>query len=637
MSVKQKIAKSLLNVGKNIANKARRKKTSKPSGPLNMKGVKGDGGKAMAQQGGDAQKRASLEKFQRKQAQLRKGKETTLSGGARKAQPPKMERTLSGGQRPAPPKKPKAKAKAKTETPDTKKPAAKKPSRAREILTKQRRLRDLPKDTARAVVKSPKLVKPAAKLVKPAAKIAGKAIVPVQIAAQALKGRKMAGDDSYRREVLDSYRGGARGVLDEPLPDSDGDGIPDVFSASNIGRAAMAGLDPVGSAAASFQTAKEVIDFNRGDDPEFGPDQGSADSRFNTEFQKQRGQALRDAYDSSILSGIRPADRALFAGAADDAEFKDAEEKRFATAPRSYKALLERQGQQLADRLKREGKVVFGKKEREAFVKAQKSGELVEMFDEDGDGKLSKEERKKFFLAGPEGFVAKAGLATEGLPKTGAADYGEAITRDAIFGETPPVMLDPSNLEDEVEGSGEVEVEETGLPPMTEVDVDDPEGGVTPTAIVEELKRKEEEDKKRKRAVELGLRPQDFANDATFLAAIDRKEARVKREAGQPERGSALAGSVGGLNAPSRQLMSDRGRYLKEARALERDGYRTEAGKLRMMAALSREPRIKSQEFRRREAEERRKLREEQERALADKQTNDALVEKGADNIKTLS
>ena len=400
----------------------------------------------------------------------------------------------------------------------------------------------------------------------------------------------------------------------------------------------MAGLDPVGSAAASFETAKEVLDFNRGDDPEFGPDQGSADSRFNTEFQKQRGQALRDAYDSSILSEIRPADRALFAGAADDAEFKDAEEKRFATAPRSYKAILERQGQQLADRLKREGKVAFGKKEREAFVKAQKSGELVEMFDEDGDGKLSKEERKKFFLAGPEGFVAKSGLATEGLPKmkyTAPRTFAEPITRDAIFGETPPVMLDPSNLE--VDGSGEVEVEETGLPPMTEVDVDDPEGGVTPTAIVEELKRKEEEDKKRKRAVELGLRPQDFANDATFLAAIDRKEARVKREAGQPERGSALAGSVGGLNAPSRQLMSDRGRFLKEARALERDGYRTEAGKLRMMAALSREPRIKSQEFRRREAEERRKLREEQERALADKQTNDALVEKGADNIKTLS
>tara|TARA_Y100001972_G_scaffold125393_1_gene176506 strand:+ start:3562 stop:5232 length:1671 start_codon:yes stop_codon:yes gene_type:complete len=556
MSVKQKIAKSLLNVGKNIANKARRK-----------------------------------------------------------AQPPKMERTLSGGQRPASPKKPKAK----------------KPSRAIEVLTKRRRLRDLPKDTARAVVKSPKLVKPAAK-------IAGKAILPVTIAAQALKGRKMSGDDSYRREVLDSYRGGARGVLDEPLPDSDGDGIPDVFSASNIGRAAMAGLDPVGSAAASFETAKEVLDFNRGDDPEFGPDQGSADSRFNTEFQKQRGQALRDAYDSSILSEIRPADRALFAGAADDAEFKDAEEKRFATAPRSYKAILERQGQQLADRLKREGKVAFGKKEREAFVKAQKSGELVEMFDEDGDGKLSKEERKKFFLAGPEGFVAKSGLATEGLPKmkyTAPRTFAEPITRDAIFGETPPVMLDPSNLE--VDGSGEVEVEETGLPPMTEVDVDDPEGGVTPTAIVEELKRKEEEDKKRKRAVELGLRPQDFANDATFLAAIDRKEARVKREAGQPERGSALAGSVGGLNAPSRQLMSDRGRFLKEARALERDGYRTEAGKLRMMAALSREPRIKSQEFRRREAEERRKLREEQERALADKQTNDALVEKGADNIKTLS
>ncbi len=506
MSVKQKIAKSLLNVGKNIANKARRKKTSKPSGPLNTKGVKGDGGKAMAQQGGDAQKQASLEKFQRQQAQLRKGKETTLSGGARKAQPPKMERTLSGGQRPAPPKKPKAKA--KTETPDTKKPAAKKPSRAREVLTKRRRLRDLPKDTARAVAKSPKLVKPAAKLVKPAAKIAGKAIAPLTILAQASKARKMAGDDSYRREVLDSYRGGARGVLDEPLPDSDGDGIPDVFSASNIGRAAMAGLDPVGSAAASFKTAKEVLDFNRGDDPEFGPDQGTPDDRFNMAFQQQRGQALRDAYDTSVLKGIRPADKTLFAGAADDAEFKDAEEKRFATAPRSYKALLERQKQRLADRLKREGKVVFGKKEREAFVKAQKRRwRLVEMFDEDGDGKLSKEERKKFFLAGPEGFVAKAGLATEGLPKMSGATprtFAEPITRDAIFGETPPVMLDPSNLEDEVDGSGEVEVEETGLPPMTEVDVDDPEGGVTPTAIVEELKRKEEEDKKENVLLSLG-------------------------------------------------------------------------------------------------------------------------------------
>ena len=217
----------------------------------------------------------------------------------------------------------------------------------------------------------------------------------------------------------------------------------------------------------------------------------------------------------------------------------------------------------------------FSEAERKEFVQRYKSN----AFDADGDGRTSFNE------------VIDA-LRSEGQ----GVGYGP-MAMPAL--DTPEEKA-PDTPEKKVEGSGEVEVEETGLPPMMEVD-DEP---------FEEEKKEETPKTPEQIRKEIiaegrlaGLRTKDFRSYGGFKVATDIAAGR------RPARGAtALTGSVGGLNAPSRQLMSERGRLNKAKRDLLRDGFTGAAQQVALQAALLNEPTLKSQSER--IAEEERKKRQ---------------------------
>ena len=76
---------------------------------------------------------------------------------------------------------------------------------------------------------------------------------------------------------------------------------------------------------------------------------------------------------------------------------------------------------------------------------------------------------------------------------------------------------------------------------------------------------------------------------------LDKLEAMQRRPFGS---NTALQGSVGGLKDAPRALGTQAGRLRREARALERRGYRREAGGLRAAAAMTGEPSISTPAYR---------------------------------------
>lgn len=429
-----------------------------------------------------------------------------------------------------------------------------------------------------------------------------------------------------------------------------------LLSPENLGRAAEAGvLNPAESAYASFKAAQLMSQDPAGDFLKSAAEAGKSKAEIQSEsfaratqkLARLRGDAVRDKYTSKMDPQFRPSgdDDAFFAGRVGDLEFAAAEQDEFSTAPKTYAALVESRRsddetikekamareRKVADLQGREprsweelkkipqiasksGKISFDENDRRAFLQAAQSGQLLEMFDADGDGKLSREERGKFFLSNDEGFRSKAqsaGIYADAMPPT---DPEEA-----------PLGIDPN--------TGDPIMPEYTLPPPPPPPVDElaekglegaPPIQYEPENIVEETREerpKTEAEKRRDLIAEgrkLGLRTQDFGSFGGFKVATDIAAGR------RPASGAtALTGSVGRLGDAPRRLGTKAGRYRREARRLEREGYRTEAGKLRgAAAALSvNEPNVKSQAD---ILEEQRRARENAE--IAEDQRRQALA-----------
>ena len=214
----------------------------------------------------------------------------------------------------------------------------------------------------------------------------------------------------------------------------------------------------------------------------------------------------------------------------------------------------------------------FNEEERKAFIERYKSN----AFDADADGKTSFKE-----------VIGALRLEQQGV------GYGKPVEPMSKRRVTP---------EEKVEGSGEVEVEETGLPPMMEVD-DEP---------FEEEKKEEQPKTPEQIRKEIiaegrlaGLRTKDFASYGGFKVATDIAAGR------RPARGAtALTGSVGGLNAPSRLITSESGRIKKKIREAKRLGFNRVAEELGRELALLNEPTLKSAEAVKAEQERKRKQAE---------------------------
>ena len=530
--------------------------------------------------------------------------------------------------------------------------------------TKRRRMRDLPKDTLKALKKTPAAVKPVAKA-------AAKTLPIAQTGMQLYKVGDLAVSEEARREALRKH-----GSEAEFMGEKAGD--LEIGSPKNILRAVEAGvLNPVESAFASFKAGQLVRQDPAGDFLKSAAEAGKSKAerqresfaRASQKLALLRGDAVRDKYTSKMDPQFRPSrdELAFFSGLVDDPEFSGTEQDEFSTAPKTYAALVESrrsddeaikeramakerkvadlQGieprsweevKKLPTTAAKLGKISFEENDRRAFLQAAQSGQLLEMFDADGDGKLSREERGKFFLSNDEGFRSKAqsaGIYADAMPPTDPEEAPLGIdpnTGDPIMPEytLPPPPPTPPPVDELAEKGLE------GAPPIQ----------YEPENIVEETREerpKTEAEKRRDLIAEgrkLGLRTQDFGSFGGFKVATDIAAGR------RPASGAtALTGSVGRLGDAPRRLGTKAGRYRREARRLEREGYRTEAGKLRGVAAsLSvNEPNVKSQADileEQRRARENAEIAENQRRqalAAARKREEEPLVTAGEKSINS--
>ena len=642
------------------AKKKKKKKRPVSRGPLEPP-TKTDPS-AMAQQGGDAGRQASLERHKKKKreaaakkAAAAKAKKAAEQKAAKEAADAKAKKAADSKKKPAAKKTPSPRSGTGLRNPfsgSTKFPTANlgvlddrpvqgpKKKTIRDSLTKRRRMRDLPKDTLKALKKTPAAVKPVAK-----------AVPFAQTAMQLYKVGDLATSEEARREALRKY-GSEAEFFGKKAADEE------ILSGRNIARSAVAGvLNPAESAFASFKAAQLMSQDPAGDLLKSAAESGKSKAEIQSEsfaratkkLARLRGDAIRDKYTSKMDPQFRPSgdDDELFAGRVGDLEFAAAEQDEFSTAPKTYAALVEsrrsddeaikeramareRKAAEVQGRKPRSweelkkipqiasksGKISFDENDRRAFLQAAQSGQLLEMFDADGDGKLSREERGKFFLSNDEGFRSKAqsaGIYADAMPPTDPEEAPLGIdpnTGDPIMPEytLPPPPPPPVDVDELAEKGLE------GAPPIQ----------YEPENIVEETREerpKTEAEKRRDLIAEgrkLGLRTQDFGSFGGFKVATDIAAGR------RPASGvTALTGSVGRLGDAPRRLGTKAGRYRREARRLEREGYRTEAGKLRgAAAALSvNEPNVKSQAD---ILEEQRRARENAE--IAEDQRRQALA-----------
>jgi len=319
-----------------------------------------------------------------------------------------------------------------------------------------------------------------------------------------------------------------------------------------------------------------------------------------------RGKEGRDKYLKGLEYRPVEQDKRYFLGRADDPEFSEVEKGVLATGLQDkYSPFVEQRAAQQAQIAEDKNKVFFDQEDRKAFLKAAKSGDLVKMFDTDNDEALSKEERSLFFDR-EQGFLAGGpNKIMPETPDTGAADYGKSIARDAIYGETSPVMLDPSYLEDDPPttmdyanmmrqaiGNDSITVDERNdvMRSIRESMVDQ---GLTTPAQFNRIGRQMLQDaEKRKEQDRIDYLRSREASEYIATPGLDALAEMQSRPFGTS---TALSGSVGSLKDAPRQLGTRAGTLRRRARELERDGYRREAGALRYAAAMSTEPRLKSQ------------------------------------------
>jgi len=220
----------------------------------------------------------------------------------------------------------------------------------------------------------------------------------------------------------------------------------------------------------------------------------------------------------------------------------------------------------------------FSEAERKEFVQRYKSN----AFDADGDGRTS-------FNEVIDALRSKGqGVGPFGMPEEKAPD-------------TPEKKVDDTPAE-------EFDLAAAGYPMGLEVDEE---------PFEEEEEKKEEPPKTpeqiRKEIIAegrlAGLRTKDFRSYGGFKVATDIAAGR------RPARGAtALTGSVGGLNAPSRQLMSESGRIKKKIREAKRLGLNRVAEELGMKLDSLNEPTLKSAADVRAEQERKKRLADAQAR-----------------------
>ena len=319
-----------------------------------------------------------------------------------------------------------------------------------------------------------------------------------------------------------------------------------------------------------------------------------------------RGKEGRDKYLKGLEYKPVGSDDRYFLGRADDPEFSEVEKGVLVTGLQDkYSPFVEQRAAQQAQIAEDKNKVFFDQEDRKAFLKAAKSGDLVKMFDTDNDEALSKEERSLFFDR-EQGFLAGGpNKMMPETPDTGAADYGKSIARDAIYGETSPVMLDPSYLEDDPPttmdyanmmrqaiGNDSITVDERNdvMRSIRESMVDQ---GLTTPAQFNRIGRQMLQDAaKRKEQDRIDYLRSPEASEYIATPGLDALAEMQSRPFGT---NTALSGSVGSLKDAPRQLGTRAGAARRRARELEGMGYRREAGALRSAAAMSTEPRLKSQ------------------------------------------
>jgi len=224
----------------------------------------------------------------------------------------------------------------------------------------------------------------------------------------------------------------------------------------------------------------------------------------------------------------------------------------------------------------RETLTPFSEAERKEFVQRYKSN----AFDADGDGRTSFNEVIDALRS--EG----QGVGPFGMPEEKAPDTPEKKV------EGPAVPFGSTLLE-----GVKLEVDEE---PFEEEEEKKEEQPKTPEQIRKEIIAE---------GRLYGLRTKDFASYGGFKTATDIAAGR------RPARGAtALTGSVGGLNAPSRQLMSERGRIKKKIREAKRLGLNRVAEELGMKLASLNEPTLKSAADVRAEQERKKRLADAQAR-----------------------
>jgi len=227
-----------------------------------------------------------------------------------------------------------------------------------------------------------------------------------------------------------------------------------------------------------------------------------------------------------------------------------------------------------------EGKTAtpFNEAERKAFVERYKSN----AFDSNADGKTSFKEVIAALRSEQQG--VGYGIPVEPMSKRRVTPEEKVEGPVDTFGST---LLEGVKLEVDEE-------------PFEEEEEKKEEQPKTPEQIRKEIIAE---------GRLYGLRTKDFASYGGFKTATDIAAGR------RPARGAtALTGSVGGLNAPSRQLMSERGRIKKKIREAKRLGLNRVAEELGMKLANLNEPTLKSAADVRAEQERKKRLADAQAR-----------------------
>jgi len=426
-----------------------------------------------------------------------------------------------------------------------------------------------------------------------------------------------------QRDILEEDIRAIKGGLYEDISDDPREGdfklgplalSPDLLYGMRGADPRTAFLDPTAASGAVYAATKGLMGTK--EDLERATRTPAVSPKSQTDFgfspttvlriAQARGKEARDKYLKGLEYKPVGQDDRYFLGQADDPEFSEAEKGVLVTGLQDkYSPFVEQRAAQQTQIAEDKNKIYFDQDDRKSFLRAAKSGDLVKMFDTDNDEALSKEERSLFFDR-EQGFLAGGpNKMMPETPDTGAADYGKSIARDAIYGETSPVMLDPSYIEDDPPttmdyanmmrqaiGNDSITVDERNdvMRSIRESMVD--QGLTTPTQFNRIGRQMLQDAEKRKEQDRIDYLRSPEASEYIATPGLDALAEMQSRPFGT---NTALSGSVGSLKDAPRQLGTRAGAARRRARELEGMGYRREAGALRSAAAMSTEPRLKSQ------------------------------------------